>query len=73
MREHLKRSMTSSNNYQKQSNAYRQEILRLKDHTKKLESIASKKNLLGRDKLTQQLQLATNLVKEKEETIIVSL
>ena len=72
MREHLKRSLHNSQTYQKQMNEYRQEILKLGDQKKKLEEVATRKNLLGREKLTQQLQLATDLLKEKESKIIVS-
>lgn len=72
LREHLKRSLNNSQKYQKQLNEYRQELLALRDQKKQLESIASKKDLLGREKLTHQLQLATNLLKDKEEIIVVS-
>ena len=73
LREHLKRSLANSQKYQKQMTEYRQEILQLGDHNKKLETVVSKKNLLGRDRLTQQLQLATNLLKEKDNKIAVSM
>lgn len=72
LREHLKRSLANSQKYQKQMTEYRQEILQLGDYNKKLETVVSKKNLLGRERLTQQLQLATNLVKEKDNKIAVS-
>ena len=73
LREHLKRSLANSQKYQKQMTEYRQEILQLGDHNKKLETVVSKKNLLGRDRLTQQLHLATNLLKEKDNKIAVSM
>ena len=53
-------------------NEYRQEILKLGDQKKKLEEVASRKNLLGREKLTKQLQLATDLLREKDVKINVS-
>ncbi len=72
MREHLKRSLHNSQTYQKQMNEYRQEILKLGDKKKKLEEVVGRKNLLGREKLTHQLQLATNLLRERDVKITVS-
>lgn len=66
MREHLKKTMSNSQYYQKRLSESRQEILKLSDQKKRLSDVANKKDLLGREKLSQQLQLATQLVKDKE-------
>lgn len=64
--------MSNSHQYQKQLSEYRQEVIRLGDQKKKLQEVATKKDLLGRDKLTRQLKLATGLLKEKENKVAVS-
>ena len=73
LREHLKKSMSNSHKCQKQLSEYRQEVLRLGDQKKRLQEVATRKDLLGRDKLTKQLQLTTGLLKEKETKIAVSM
>ncbi len=71
LKEHLRRSLETSQAYQKQLEQYRKEMLKLGDTNKRLEDLAGNKRLVERERLTQQVLEANTKLKEKDNKIKV--